>query len=178
MSVKTLIVSMLCLAVHYGASTLEAAQAQGDAPPKGASKGTTTQSQAQVAVKIIKRGEELPKGEYLSLDDVAAQPERFADKAVLLTGKVDSVCRVKGCWMIIASEKSKANARITFKDYAFFVPRDARGMKTKMSGVIKMKTLSEGERQHLADDGKVDISEIPKVELRLVADGVELYPQG
>ena len=178
MSIKTLIVSILCLTLCYGISTLEVAQAQGDAPPKSTSKVTTTQGQVKASAKIIKRGKELPKGEYLSLDDVAAQPERFADKAVLLTGKVDSVCRVKGCWMIIASEKSKANARITFKDYAFFVPKDAKGMKTKMSGVIKMKTLSEGERQHLADDGKVDVSEIPKVELRLVADGVELYPQG
>ena len=47
--------------------------------------------------------------------------------------------------MSIKSETSNANARVTFKDYAFFVPKDSKGMTGKMSGVIKVKLLSEGE---------------------------------
>jgi hypothetical protein len=176
MSLKTSIIPALCLIVHSGLSALDTVQVQAEETAQTAVQ--TTVKKTDKSVKVIKRGSALPKGKYLSLDDVSAQPEKFADKAVLLTGKVDSVCRVKGCWMIIASEKSKAHARITFKDYAFFVPKDASGMKSKMSGIVKIKTLSEGERQHLADDGKVDVSEIPKVELRIMADGVELYPQG
>ena len=175
MSLKTSIIPVLCLIVHSGLSVFANVQAE----EGNQTTAQTALNKTTTSVKVIKRGRALPqKGTYLSLDDVSAQPERFADKAVLLTGKVDSVCRVKGCWMIIASEKSKAHARITFKDYAFFVPKDASGMKSKMSGIVKIKTLSEGERQHLADDGKVDVSEIPKVELRIVADGVELYPKG
>ena len=80
--------------------------------------------------------------------------------------------------MSIKSETSNANARVTFKDYAFFVPKDSKGMTGKMSGVVKVKLLSEGERKHLAEDGRVDVSEIPKAELRIVAEGLELSPKG
>ena len=72
-------------------------------------------------------------------------------------------------------EKSTTRARVTFKDYAFFVPKDVKDKTVKLQGKVKVKILSDGERAHLAKDGQVAVSEIPKAELRLVATGLEIH---
>ena len=78
--------------------------------------------------------------------------------------------------MTMAGDKATSRARVTFKDYAFFVPKNVKGKKIKLLGEVKVKILSDAERKHLAKDGHVDVSEIPKAELRLVASGVEIRP--
>ena len=125
-------------------------------------------------IKVIKRGEALSKGPVKTLDEVAKTPEAFAGKSVLVSGTIMAVCQAKGCWMTLAGEAPTARARVTFKDYAFFVPKDGKGMKAVLKAEVKVKTLDEAERKHLAEDGQVSVDQIPKVELRLVASGVEL----
>ena len=44
-----------------------------------------------------------------------------------------------------------------------------RRIPASVEGIVKAKTLSEGERAHLAEDGKVSIEQIPKAEVRIVA---------
>ena len=165
----------------FACSRVDPAQAKdGEAPKtaKAVQKVAKTTKAEGAKSAIVKRGAALPKGECLSLDQISADPEKYANTQVLVQGEVVSVCQAKGCWMSIKSETSNANARVTFKDYAFFVPKDSKGMTGKMSGVVKVKLLSEGERKHLAEDGRVDVSEIPKAELRIVAEGLELSPKG
>lgn len=122
---------------------------------------------------IVKRGAPLSDKKAMSLDEVAQSPAKYSDQVLMIKGKTSAVCTAKGCWMTIKGEKM--SARVTFKDYAFFVPTDAINMNVKVEGKIHVKTMSEGERKHLAEDAKVDVSEIPKVELRIVAQGVELW---
>jgi hypothetical protein len=140
-----------------------------------AAQPTKAQAQSSAAKEVIKRGAPLSQGDSVSLDEVAADPERFADKDVLVTGTVSAVCQAKGCWMTLAGEKPTSRARVTFKDYAFFAPKDAKGMRVVLEGKVKVKVMSEGERKHLAEDGRVSVDQIPKAELRLVASGVELH---
>lgn len=140
-----------------------------------AAQPASAQAQSSEVKKVIKRGAPLSQGERVSLDDVAADPERFADKDVLVTGTVSAVCQAKGCWMTLAGEKPTSRARVTFKDYAFFAPKDAKGMSVVLEGKVKVKVMGEAERKHLAEDGRVSVDQIPKAELRLVASGVELH---
>ena len=126
-------------------------------------------------LKLVKRGELIPKGdECLSLDSISDEPQKYSGQTVVVEGTITAVCQAKGCWMTMAGQKATSRARITFKDYAFFVPKDVKGQKVKVIGAVKVKMLSDGERAHLAEDGRVDVSEIPKAELRLVASGVEI----
>lgn len=183
MYLKALIVIAVTFIVSIGCSRPDSARAQADDQSQTAKK-TQAVSQAEAPAtkkqspKVIKRGSALPQGDYLSLDQIIKDPESFANRSVLVTGQVSAVCQAKGCWMSIKSGSSNASARVTFKDYAFFVPKDSKGMRGKMKGVVQVKMLSEGERKHLAEDGRVDVSEIPKAELRIQAEGLELYPQG
>jgi hypothetical protein len=112
--------------------------------------------------------------EAVTLDEVAKAPEKHAGKAIQVTGTVSAVCLKKGCWMNLKGETPTATARITFKDYGFFVPKDCSGKAAIVEGNLEVKKLSLEERKHFAEDGKVSVDQIPENELRLVATGVEL----
>ena len=125
--------------------------------------------------EVIRRGEPLSSTPAINLDQVATNPKKYTDKTVMITGTASAVCKKKGCWMILSGTTPSSTARVTFKDYSFFVPKDSSGMRAKIEGQVKVKVMSQEERQHLADDEKVDVSKVPKVELRIIAQGVELY---
>ena len=165
MKIRIEVVFLVC--AIYGCSKTEASPASSEVSKAKAPSTETA---------VIKRGDALPAGDIITLDQVATKPDAFSGKEVLVSGQASAVCQVKGCWMVLSGGKSTSLARVTFKDYAFFVPKDVKGMKAKMVGEVKVKFLSDAERAHLAEDGKVDVSSIPKAELRIVARGIELTP--
>ena len=117
----------------------------------------------------IHRGAPFELTESVTLDEVMSKPKKYTETPVRIDGTVKSVCLKKGCWLILAGEGPTARARVTFKGYAFFAPMDTAGYRASVEGIVKAKILSEAERAHLAEDGKVSISEVPKAELRIVA---------
>ncbi len=122
----------------------------------------------------VHRGAAFTQQKIVTLDEIANHSQEYAQKTVLIKGQVSGVCQAKGCWMTISGEQATSKARITFKDYAFFVPFDIKGKDALVEGVVQVKELSEAERNHLAQDAKKPVSDIPKVELRIVASAVEL----
>jgi len=93
-----------------------------------------------------------------------------------VSGVVESVCQVKGCWMKVKLEDGQT-MRVTFKDYGFFVPKDIAGKTVVFEGNAKTKTTSVDELRHYAEDGgksKEEVAKItePKTELTFVANGV------
>lgn len=97
-----------------------------------------------------------------------------------VSGVVESVCQVKGCWIQVKLSDGET-MRVKFKDYGFFVPKDIAGRTVVMEGEAKIKTTPVAELQHYAQDAgksKEEIANItqPKRELSFVADGVLLKP--
>jgi hypothetical protein len=97
---------------------------------------------------------------------------------VKLTANVASVCQVKGCWMELPLT-DKEKMRVRFKEYAFFVPKDATGKTTVVEGWAKKYTTSVEELRHYAEDAgktKEEIAAITKPETGLAfeANGVLL----
>lgn len=95
-----------------------------------------------------------------------------------VTGTVESVCKVKGCWMKVVTEEGET-MRVTFKDYGFFVPKDIIGKTVVFEGEAKKKTTPVEELQHYAKDAgksKEEIASIkePLNEVAFVAEGVIL----
>lgn len=95
---------------------------------------------------------------------------------VKITGKINEVCKVKGCWMTADLGNGKS-MRVTFKDYGFFVPKDAGGKTFWAEGEAKTKTTSVEMLKHYAEDAGKSKEEIeaikePKKELVFVAKGV------
>ena len=99
---------------------------------------------------------------------------------VKLKGKIHEVCQAKGCWMTLQDENANHEVFIKFKDYAFFVPKDADGREAIVEGVLTIAETSVDELRHYAEDkgqSKEEIAAItkPKKELKMMANGVIIY---
>ena len=91
-------------------------------------------------------------------------------------GTVESVCKMKGCWMNVKISDGQV-MRVSFKDYGFFVPKDIVGKTVVMEGTAETTTTPVSELRHYAQDAGKSKEEIEKITepeqaLTFVADGV------
>src|SRR5918912_4415 len=84
----------------------------------------------------------------VALGEVMAHVEKYANRPVKVEGEIKDVCQAKGCWLVVTD--GERAMRVTFKDYAFFVPKDAAGKKVVLEGLVEKKTISEMHAQHIA----------------------------
>ena len=129
------------------------------------------------AGEVVKRGAAISKeAKPVAFAEVLAHPENYTKTPVVIEGVVEAACQNKGCWMQIVPEAGKSGMRVTFKDYAFFVPKDSKGMAAKMEGVVTISTLSKEHAEHLEGEG-AKLNRNPDGtarEIAFVANGVEL----
>lgn len=95
---------------------------------------------------------------------------------IKFTSKINSVCKQKGCWMNMALNNDK-EAFVKFKDYGFFVPKNADGNEAIVSGKAFLSIETVEEQKHYAADAgesKENIDKItsPKATYSFLADGV------
>lgn len=92
--------------------------------------------------------------------------------------KVNSVCKMKGCWMRLElSDDSESLVR--FKDYGFFVPKDIENQTATVYGKAFVKETSVEDLKHFAKDAGKSVEEIaaitePKLTNSFEAVGVYL----
>ncbi|MEE1884320.1 DUF4920 domain-containing protein [Pedobacter flavus] len=94
-----------------------------------------------------------------------------------LRGKVVEVCQKKGCFITVQMPDGKEPVRVTFKDYAFFMPFDLAGKEILLDGVAKKQIVSVETLRHYAEDAHKSEAEIakitePKKEVAFEAKGV------
>ncbi len=144
-------------------------------PDKNASPGEkATQADAS---GVITRGDEIGDSPVVSLQTVAEDPEKYKDKKVIIEGIIETVCQHKGCWMTVVSETGKPGVRVTFKNYGFFVPKDAAELKVRAEGKIKLTELTEEEACKAKKEGtkmSCDHGGKPN-EISFVASAVEIF---
>lgn len=113
------------------------------------------------------------------LAEVFAQPERFADEPVLVSGRITDVCQKKGCWTLLRD--GDAEVRVRFKDYGFFLPKDCRGQQAFVEGRVQIKELSAREARHYDSESQnADAAQTTgaRREVGLLASGVKLIERG
>jgi len=94
----------------------------------------------------------------------------------VVTAKVEEVCQKKGCWMTLKKEDGSA-IRVTFKDYALFMPTDIAGKEVVLHGMATTKTESVEDLKHYAKDAGKSQEEIDAItegitKMTIEADGV------
>lgn len=107
--------------------------------------------------------------------------KKLAGKEVInvkVEGEIAEVCQSSGCWMKVKTANGET-VRVTFKDYSFFVPKDAAGKTAVFEGEAKMETVDVKTLRHYAEDAgksKEEIAAItePETKLSFVASGVEI----
>lgn len=100
---------------------------------------------------------------------------------IQIVGEIKEVCQAKGCWMKVKLE-SNDEVFVRFKDYGFFVPKDAAGKKVVMNGAAFFEEMSVEDQRHYAEDEGASEDELaqitaPKKTLRFEADGVLIASQ-
>ena len=91
-------------------------------------------------------------------------------------GEIREVCQAKGCWMNVALD-SGDEVFVRFKDYGFFVPKDAASKTVFMNGLAFLEEMSVEDQRHYAEDSGASEEEIAQITepariLRFEADGV------
>ena len=98
--------------------------------------------------------------------------------AIKITGTVGEVCQKKGCWMMLVSDQPGVpEMRVTFKDYAFFMPKDLTGKRVVLDGFAYISETSVEDLRHYAEDAGKSAEEIaaitePEREVTYEASGV------
>jgi hypothetical protein len=95
---------------------------------------------------------------------------------VKVKGNINSCCQAKGCWMKMPLTANQ-EMTVKFKDYGFFVPKNAAGKPAVIEGWAYNELVSVDELKHFAEDAgksKEEIAKITKPEERVtfMADGV------
>ncbi|MDX1543227.1 MAG: DUF4920 domain-containing protein [Christiangramia sp.] len=95
------------------------------------------------------------------------------------SSRVNSVCKMKGCWMVLELPGIDEDPMIKFKDYGFFVPKDIEGREVIVEGLAFIEEISIEDQQHFAKDARKSTKELeaidkPKKSLGFLAHGVLL----
>jgi len=120
-------------------------------------------------------GKKIEEAGALSLAQLMSNMEGKKEMSAKVKGEVEAVCKAKGCWMTLKRGDDKT-MRVTFKDYAFFVPKDCDGKMAVVEGIVKIDTTSVETLRHFAEDEGLPQAEIdkitqPEIEMVFVADG-------
>lgn len=95
---------------------------------------------------------------------------------VKFTSSINDICQKKGCWMSLDLGDSE-EAFVKFKDYAFFVPKNAQEHEAIVEGKAYVSIIDVDELKHYAkDEGKsqeaIDSITEPEVTYSFMANGV------
>jgi hypothetical protein len=113
------------------------------------------------------------EGTPLDLSELINNAEKYLDQEVLLETRIAKVCQKKGCFFV--ATEGPAMARISFKDYGFFIPTDAGGKEVLLLGVFSRANLTEEETEHFAGDlGESATANPEQFQYSIVASAVQI----
>jgi hypothetical protein len=122
-------------------------------------------------------GDHITVESAVSVTDLLAVLNGQDSVTAKVSGQINNVCQMKGCWMNISDDISIEPVFVQFKDYAFFVPKDAAGKEVVIEGVAYRELTTVDDLRHYAKDAGHSEEEIakitePKEEIRFMAKGV------
>lgn len=134
---------LLLLTALFCFSSLTFAQDKGDEP--------TLAEPIETAENYKVYGSEFPDdAKHFALGYLIRNSNVFKGQKIATTGTIKQVCQKKGCFFILSDGENEA--RITFKDYSFFIPTDAAGQDVRLIGTFQAKKLSEEQAKYYAED--------------------------
>ena len=107
-------------------------------------------------------GEKIDNSNLEPMEDVYSQLKKKETVTTKIEGTIVDVCSVKGCWMNVTDDNGH-EFFVKFKDYGFFMPKDAAGQKVIMQGMAYLEQVTVKELQHYAEDAGKSKEEIEKI---------------
>ena len=87
-------------------------------------------------------GKELTLTDTTLISKILQTPEDFVGQKVLVKGRVVDVCKKRGCWMEIASDKDFQSIRVKVKDGEIVFPLEAKGREALVEGIVEKLVIS------------------------------------
>ena len=122
-------------------------------------------------------GSTLPEsGTPLSLGELMGNNDKYLGQEVLIETRIAKVCQKKGCFFV--ANEGASTARVTFKDYGFFIPTDSGGKDVVLLGTFSRKSISKEEAAHYSADLGEKAAAVPETfEYSIVASAISI-PKG
>lgn len=118
-------------------------------------------------------GAPLPASEHtLTLTELVNNSEQYLGSEVVVNTQIVKVCQKKGCFFM--ARDGDAVARVTFRNYGFFIPTDAGGKRVTLAGTFSRQTLTEDQSEHMASDLGEPVSNTDPLEYAIVASSVRI----
>jgi len=97
--------------------------------------------------------------ETTKISSILAQPEQFIGKTVLVEGRVVDVCKKRGCWMELASDKEFQTIRVKVQDGKIVFPLKGKGHLALVEGVVEKLEISKEQmlknlKRHAKENGE------------------------
>lgn len=107
----------------------------------------------------------------LSLATVLGSEEHIGQERVINTN-IAKVCQKKGCFFI--ARDGDAVARVSFKDYSFFIPTDSAGKQVTLLGTVSRQALTREQLDHAAEDLGEKPGEMAPLEYNILASAIRV----
>jgi len=111
-----------------------------------------------------KFGGEVTLEESVTLTEIYSAPDQYKDKEIRVEGMIKEVCQQRGCWLKLTDGQKELTIR--FKDYGFFVPKDASASRVVVQGIFIMEPDMHVEQEAAAQvegrehaEGEEDLDE-------------------
>jgi len=101
----------------------------------------------------------------VSTAKVLSAPDDYNGKFVRVSGKVDSVCAARGCWMRLAGPTPADTlfVKFTCPVEGRLIPMEAVGHDAVVEGTLNVKEIPESEARHYKEDAGASADEIAKI---------------
>ncbi|NOZ74115.1 MAG: DUF4920 domain-containing protein [FCB group bacterium] len=103
----------------------------------------------------------------VAIQEVLENPAQYDAKDILVNGTIKDVCQEKGCWLSMEADGKTVIVR--FKDYAFFVPKDAGGKTITVQGRFHTEMIKHDHENGTCSE---TCTEQDKANYSIVASGV------
>jgi hypothetical protein len=101
-------------------------------------------------------GEPLTGDETIKISELLSDPDPYVGETVRVEGLVTGVCKKRGCWISLASDKEFEELRIKAEDGVIVFPMEAKGHRAVAEGVFTKIEMSMEQtlqyKQHHAEE--------------------------
>lgn len=137
---------------------------------------STEQEAAQTAEKMAHFGAMITPDNAMPVAEVPEALGANDSVRLKIEGTIEEVCQMKGCWITMQVDTA-TSMRVTFKDYAIFLPKDVGGRTAVLEGYAFVDTVPVEMVRHYAEDAGKSEEEIaaitePETKLTFLADAV------
>ncbi|MBF8294240.1 MAG: hypothetical protein HW389_785 [Bacteroidetes bacterium] len=126
-----------------------------------------------------KFGKKITLKEKTKISAIMANPEKYDGKKVLVEGPIIEVCKMRGCWIKLGSDKEFETMTFKVEDGVIVFPMVVKGKTAIAEGVVSVKTytveqlIEQGKERAKEQGEEFDPSSIkgPKAVIQIKGEG-------